>query len=113
MNKNNIELDLFSLDSEEIRFVQTKPFKTKLHFAVMLKFFKLENRFPVNNDPISPALIQLVANQLNVNSQLPDTTNWVNRTSERFRQEIRDFLGYRKATISDSEILIIWLWRMY
>jgi hypothetical protein len=63
MNKNNIELDLFALDSEEIRFIQTKPFKTKLHFAVMLKFFRLENRFPINSDMISPELIQFVSNQ--------------------------------------------------
>lgn len=37
------------------------------------------------------------------------TIDWENRTSERFHQEIRDFLGYRKATLLDSEKLIIWL----
>ena len=32
-----------------------------------------------------------------------------NRTSERFHQKIRDFLGYKKATLSNSEKLISWL----
>jgi hypothetical protein len=27
--KNDIGLDLFALDSEELRLIQTKPFKTK------------------------------------------------------------------------------------
>jgi len=52
MNNNNIAIDLFALDSEELQLIQTKPFKTKLHFAMMLKFFRIENRFPVNNDII-------------------------------------------------------------
>lgn len=70
MNKNNIELDLFILDSKEIRFIQTKQFKTKLHFALILKFFIFENRFPINSDMISPELIQFVSYQLGVDSQL-------------------------------------------
>lgn len=32
-----------------------------------------------------------------------------NRTGERFRQEIRDFLGFKTATVADSEKLITWL----
>lgn len=106
--KNNIELDFFTLDSEELQFVQSKPFKTKLHFAMMLKFFRKENRFPDNDDIISSDLIQLMSNQLNINTKQKEI-DWGNRTSERFRHEIRDFLGYRKATIDDSEKLISWL----
>src|SRR4051794_10935424 len=100
-NDNNMELDLFTLDSEELRLAQTKPFKTKLHFAIMLKFFRLENRFPANNDVISPELTQVVSNQLELDSQLTEKIDLENRTSERFRQEIRGFLAYRKATVFD------------
>lgn len=93
MNKNNIETELLILDSEEQRFVQTKQFKTKLPFAVMLKFFRLENRFPMNGDIISTELIQFISHQLGVNSKLIANIDWENRTSERFRQEIARFLG--------------------
>jgi len=108
MKNNNIKLDLFTLNSEELRLIQTKPFKSKLHFAIMLKFFMIENRFPVNDDAISQELIQLISNQLNINTKLT-AIDWENRTSERFRQELRDFLGYKKATLADSEKLILWL----
>ncbi len=109
MNKNNIDTELLLLDSEEQRFVQSKQFKTKLLFAVMLKFFRLENRFPMNGDIISHEIIQFISNQLGISSKLIKNINWENRTSERFRQEIRDFLGYRQATIMDSKKLIAWL----
>lgn len=109
MNKNNIEAELFALDSEELRFTQQKHFKTKLQFAVMLKFFRLENRFPANSDLVSPDLIQFISTQLSINSKMVENVDWENRTSQRFRQEIRDFLGYRKASIEDSEKLSAWL----
>ena len=109
MNKNNIETELVALDSEELRFIESKPFKTKLQFTVMLKFFCLENRFPDNSDGVTSDLIQLVSNQLDTNAKLPENIDWENRTCERFRQEIRDFLGYRKAAIADSEKLVAWL----
>jgi hypothetical protein len=109
MNKNNIEAELFTLDSEEFRFIQSKHFKTKLQLAVMLKFFRLENRFPNNGEIISIELIQSVSNQVNNGSKLIANIDWENRTSERFRKEIRDFFGYREATIADSEKLNAWL----
>ncbi|MEO8963234.1 MAG: DUF4158 domain-containing protein [Gammaproteobacteria bacterium] len=104
-----MDTEFFALDSEELRFIQSKHFKTKLQFAVMLKFFRIENRFPDNGDSITPEIIQLVSNQLETNAKLAENIDWENRTSERFRQEIRDFLGYRKAVITDSEKLIAWL----
>ena len=52
----------------------------------------------MNGDIISPELIKLISNQLSINTKLIDI-DWENRTSERFRQEIRDFLGYRQATL--------------
>ena len=39
-----METDLFLLDSEELQFIQSKHYKTRLAFAVMMKFFRLENR---------------------------------------------------------------------
>lgn len=109
MKNNYIETDSFALDSEEFHFVQSKPFKTRLPFAVMLKFFRLENRFPINGDNISSEMTQVISLQLNAKLTLLDKHDWENRTSERFRQEIRKYFGYRQATIDDSERLIDWL----
>jgi hypothetical protein len=69
INKNNIEVQLFPLDSEELRFIQSKHFKTKLQFVV-LKFFRLKNRFPNSGEIISIKLIQSVSNQVDHSAKL-------------------------------------------
>ena len=106
---NNSESDLFVLDSEELQLVQSKQYKTKLPFAVMMKFFQLENHYPTNEDIISSSMIQSLSNQLGISLRLIEGFDWESRTSERFRQEIREFLSYEKATVNDSERLIAWL----
>lgn len=108
-NKNNTEPNLFILDSEELRLVQTKPYKNKLPFALMIKFFQLENRYPSNDNVISPELVGFLVNQLGINEKLIEKFDWENRNSERYRQEIREFLGYKQATLADSEKLVTWL----
>ncbi|MFV9852086.1 MAG: Tn3 family transposase, partial [Rickettsia aeschlimannii] len=103
---------IFTLDSEEIALVTRHHTKeNKLVFAVMLKFFQLEGRYPTSNDIIDQTMINHIALQLNLNSSIINFSNydWSSRTIKRFRQEIRLLLGYNKPTIADSRKLIVWL----
>lgn len=111
MNANG-DNGLYTLDSEELRAAKSKNgIENKLMFAICLKFLQLEGRYPTNNDVIEQPMISAIAIQLgccnteyNINK-----CNWESRTAERFRQEIRLLLGYKKATTVDSNKLIGWL----
>lgn len=104
--EKNIEV---VLDSEELSLIYKKKPQTQLAFALMLKFFRIENKFPSSIQDISTKLIEEVSNQLNMPKQFTEKFDWNGRSSERFRSEIRDYLGYRKPTVSDSEHLVQWL----
>lgn len=110
MNK----FDNWLLDSEELKWTKLKHgHQNKLIFAVMLKFFQTEWRYPEHGDTISEQLITSLSAQLNIPiCQQPnpfENFNWENRSIERFRQEIRGFLGYQTITVADRERLILWL----
>src|SRR5579859_5990306 len=103
---------IFTLDSEEIALAISHHTKeNKLAFAVMLKFFQLEGKYPTSYDIIDQTMTNSIAMQLNLNSNIINFNNydWNNRTIKRFRQEIRLLLGYHKPTIVDSKKLITWL----
>jgi len=102
--------EFFMLDSEEIAIADRKnTAENKLAFAVMLKFFQMERRYPTRTDVIDQSMLNALAVQLNCYDISLDNYDWNNRTIKRFRQEIRLLLGYRKATIADSKQLINWL----
>lgn len=101
---------VLSLDAEELQFIElNSTMKHRLTFAVMLKFFQLHGRYPTHKDMIDPMIIYSLANQLKLSPSLFEPIGLENRTGERFRKKIREFLGYKLATLSDSEQLISWL----
>lgn len=101
---------LFTLDSEEQELVQSNNTeKNRLAFAIMLKFFQANGRYPTKKDTIDPMILSSLATQLKVSPVLFEPIYLGTRVSERFRRKIRGFLGYRIAKLSDAEILIAWL----
>lgn len=59
-------IDRFTLLSNEYRLIGNKTGATKLGFAVFLKFFQQEARFPSQKGEIPPAVVQYIAKQLNL-----------------------------------------------
>lgn len=107
IHENN---DLYTLDSEELRLAKSKNGQeNKLAFAICLKFFQIEGRYPTNEDIFDPLMSKAIAIQLDCADINCDNYDWSNRSAERFRQEIRLLLGYKKATTVDSNKLIGWL----
>lgn len=99
--------ELLLLDTEELALVQRKyTGQNQLLFAIMLKFFQTEKRYPNNNDVISELLISSLAAQLEFHLQGESDFNWQTRSVERFRCDIRHFLGYIRSTDGHKEQLI-------
>lgn len=97
------------LDTHELALVKKKNKRNQLTFAIMLKYFQLENRYPQQASDIDLSLKEALLLQLNISAENFEECNWNGRTTERFRADIRDYLGYREATTEDSKKLIDWL----
>jgi TnpA family transposase len=107
---DNPHLDDITLEGEELEQVKAKRTpKNQLAFAVMLKFFQLEGYHPANQESVSDAIINRVSTQLDLSPGELENFDWKSITAKRFRQEIRELFGYKKATVADSERLIQWL----
>ncbi len=101
---------MITLDTEELKLVHTNNTdKNRLIFAVMLKFFQLKGRFPTKKDAIEPLLLYALAKQLQTSHVLFEFYHLETRSAKRFRSKIREFLGFKIATLSDAETLITWL----
>lgn len=100
----------YSLNDDEIALAKNKNSdKNKLGFAVLLKYFQLENHYPKHIKYIDPFMLNTIANQLNISTSVISQFDWEGRSTERFRHEIRELLGFRKATLSDVPDFKSWL----
>jgi hypothetical protein len=102
---------IFELSDDELTLAKSKNSDiNKLRFAILLKYFQLENHYPKHIKYIDPLMLNTIANQLNIPTLTINQFDWEgSRSTKRFRQEIRGLLGYRKATLSDISDLKIWL----
>lgn len=88
------------------------PKKTATHrlgLALLLKFYQYEGQFPTELGEIPRAAIRYVADQLRIDFEQFDNYDLNGRTSKAHRVAVRDFLGFREATVSDSSVLRTWL----
>jgi len=61
--------EIYSLSEDELSLTNAKyGNKNKLGFAILLKHFQLEGRYPKHIKFIDPLMINCVANQLNLHS---------------------------------------------
>src|SRR3990167_2875758 len=103
---------IYNLSDDELILAKTKNTdKNRLGFAVLLKYFQLESRYPKHIKFIDPLMLNTLANQLNIAPSMINQFDWEGRSTERFRQEIREFLGYRKVTSNDIYDFKAWLFK--
>lgn len=102
--------DFFSFSQVEKEHIQTKQEPhNQLLYAVLLKFFECEGRFPSSDitTEVSAHILTILAEQLNLPS---NELEWPpSRTLNRFRARIRIFLGYREMSAADKTDLASWL----
>jgi hypothetical protein len=99
----------WTLVEDDWRLVGNKTGVTRLGFAVLLKFFDLEGRFPGCAQEVPGPAVEYVAGQVMVEPELFAKYAWAGRTIEYHRAQIRRVFGFRESTRADEERLASWL----
>jgi hypothetical protein len=99
----------WTLVGEDWSLVGNKTGATRLGFAVLLKFFAIEARFPRAVDEVPPSAVVYLAEQLRVDAAVFADYEWSGRTIEYHRAQVRAAFGFREFTRGDEDKLAGWL----
>lgn len=99
----------WSLTREQLSWVRNRTNRSRLGFAVLLKFFEFEGRFPSDRRGIPLVIIDYLAAQLDLERDAFADYELGSRSAKRDRSHIRKLLGYRQATVQDGHALAAWL----
>jgi TnpA family transposase len=99
----------WTLSPAQREAIGNKSGPTRLGFAVLVKFFELEGRFPREPEEIPAIVIEHLAYQVGVPPTMWDGYAWEGRTIEYHRAQVRRLLGFREATLDDNSDLAVWL----
>ena len=102
-------IECWTLDEEDFRLMANKSGATRLGFALTLKYFEQEARFPRHAGEMPPAAVEFVAGQVKVDPAVFAEYAWSGRTVEYHRAQIRAALGFREPTVGDEDKLADWL----
>ena len=93
-------VDWTLLPAEEV-LVGSKRGPARLGFAVLLKFFQCEGRFPQRPQDVPLAAVAHLAAQVGIPVAHWSAYDWDGRAIKYHRAEIRTLLGFREATLAD------------
>ncbi|MGI8913679.1 MAG: DUF4158 domain-containing protein [Chloroflexota bacterium] len=99
----------WTLAPGERELLANKTGATRLGFALLLKLFQQEGRFPEHRPELPGAVVEHVARQVGVPAQQAEDYPWFGRTAEYHRAQIRQALGFRASTAADVDALTEWL----
>ncbi|MCP4410676.1 MAG: DUF4158 domain-containing protein [Gammaproteobacteria bacterium] len=106
MKQNWSEAELigyWSLADSERALLERRTEYGRLGIAILLKFFQIEGRFPLNHKDVPNVAVEFMAKMLGLPVSAWNEFSLTGRTGERTRAQIREFLGFRPATITDGE----------
>ncbi|MET3721462.1 MULTISPECIES: DUF4158 domain-containing protein [unclassified Arthrobacter] len=101
----------WTLIGDDWDLLGNKSGATGLGFALLLKFFELEARFPGAGSDFPHGAVEYVADQIKVDATAIDDYEWSSRTAKRHRTQIRTAFGFREFSRSDEEKIAEWLAR--
>ncbi len=101
--------DCWTLRAADRTLLGNKSSATRLGFAVLLKLFQAEGRFPRRPEDVPAIAVEAVARQVGVPAAAWTGYDWRGRTIEYHRAQIRAALGFREATDEDAAALTHWL----
>ena len=102
-------IENWTLLPQELELVKKKVGANQIGFAILLKYFQLEARFPINTSEILPSIINYICSQLKLKVSLYSEYNWEGRSIKNHRGEIRQLFGFKIATLEDCEAISHWL----
>ena len=98
----------WTLDEEEFALLANKTGATRLGFALLLKYFEQEARFPRRED-MPRSAVDFMAGQVKVGAELFADYDFTSRQAANHRGQVRDFHKFAKATVQDEDRLAVWL----
>src|SRR5271155_598143 len=101
--------DRWTLRASDRALLGNKIGTTRLGFAVLLKVFQTEGRFPRRPEGVPVAAVEAIARQIGAPAAAWRSYDWRSRAVAYHRAQIRDALGFREATQDDAEALSRWL----
>ena len=103
-------IDSWTLLPNEMDLVSgSKASHNRLGFALLLKYFQIEGKFPRHRREVPQTAVDYVARQLKLSSEVYQQYEWSGRVIARHRVAIRAFLGFREGTVTDGEAIAAWL----
>ena len=99
----------WTLADDDYRLLGEKTGATRLAFAVLLKAFQYEGRFPLRRDTVPVPVLAHLAAQVAVPLAAYATLDWDGRSARRHRADIRAYCGYDVFTLAHEADLIAWL----
>ena len=102
-------IERWTLMPDELPLLSNKAGHTRLGFAVLLRFFAGEGRFPSSKGEVPGAVVAHLAKQVRVAAEEYMRYDWQGRSIKYHRAEVRDHFGFREFTADDSEALTAWL----
>jgi Tn3 transposase DDE domain/Domain of unknown function (DUF4158) len=99
----------WTLLSDERAWLAHKTGATRLVFAVLLKAFQLDGRFPERREDIPSCIVTHLAQQVGVPPELYAEVDWTGRSNRRHRVHILHHCGFRAFRTEDETGLVDWL----
>jgi hypothetical protein len=102
-------IEVWTLLEEDQERLRNKSGANRLGFALLLKSFEVEARFPEDAGEIPVPAVSYVAQQVKVPAEEWAAYDWSGRAIKRHRMEIRGAFGFRECTEEDQARLAEWL----
>lgn len=100
----------WTLGPDELALIAAKrEGPTRLGFAVLVRIFSREGRFPSSEQEVGEEAAAYIASQLGSNAAEYKVYDHEGRTAEYHRAQIRRSFGFRPATADDANELAAWL----
>ncbi|WKK27809.1 DUF4158 domain-containing protein (plasmid) [Streptomyces olivoreticuli] len=102
-------IEVWTLLEDDMGRLRNKSGVNRLGFALLLKFFEVEARFPEDAGEVPAAAVGYVAQQVKVPAGEWAAYDWAGRAVKRHRVEIREAYGFRECSVEDQAQLAQWL----
>ena len=81
----------------------------RLGQAVLLKYAQYQGRFPESRRDVPLAVVEFIAQQIDVEATVVDLYQWNGRTARRHRRAVREEIGLTSTTLENQAQLKSWL----
>jgi len=102
-------IERWTLSPDEVSLLSNKTGATRVGFAVLLRFFAGEGRFPRDKTEVVGQVVAYLARQAGVPAEEYLRYDWQGRTVKYHRAQVREHFGFREATAEDADGIRHWL----